>query len=1530
MIPTPWTGFLMLLAWMSFCAWAVVVCREKGVRPVRGFAAFVKKQPRVGRVLLGAFFLALWVFANTKPDGDPSANGSASPDSVSSEETGVDTAQTETMSASDTTLLGERSGSALAAAETGVGDVLLSAGETSPTPAATDMRRVITAADVERGFVMARVGTGETFDFSPPTSATVADRWRVHGAAEDWIYLAFEGWAFRVGTNEVDSLRVFSFGKTDPLVRDADGHIATNSWFAPFRAPLGVVPMANWGALDASTFSSQFWHLVTPSNTLQLTWQNVLLNRRADSPISFQMEVWPNGRFTYRYDLSRLNVDAVTNILVGASLGGSAWTTNSLPTNVTSMAFHPLTEDDLANPDRDGDGLPISDELFVYGTDPGLADTDFDGLSDGEEAALGTDPLNPRSVSGAFSDGIAVKLGDADPLSFPEGSTNTVLEHVFYSGATNGAFALPKSSVGAAVLRVSASGSGAGDLIVGGKVVPLAPPRGPALLVEVAKGETLPLRLRGDPTVEVSLDSEDFAFGVLPTLDAPGRVNFPNTAATTPCIHDFNARRKTVQLPADPDAEALTCAWRGDGGVEVENRPPRAVAITGNFSARETRAVTYTLSHPLHLFGGATFSQTVRFCPRPPEPDADGDDPPWCSGASSEDTSERWCCHWGACDGWCGCGCECAGVEASEEGEDFDLECPAHATPYADCARLHEDDYTNAVKGVRHLGGVLRIRDPPLYERIHLDVPTEIRDCCPCPDHGMSHAGVAYLSRRLKLVDTDGNAFARTNASCDARLAGVSPSDAVGDATLVIAGNGEILQRHDKTVLGVAIKGRGRDLAACNRLNRSFGLPMTVCTNVWDAPLLALVTNVRLPGGNVHLELADATAPFAIWYLDRRTGAFRKLLDSEAMPAKDLSIDHWKALMRRATDGTTPEMPIYVTSPAPGSVSLKFRYWAVVDGMFVEDEAAQRVTSLRPPLRLDVSRDGAIDDGDAAAWLDGHPFHYWTNEDAVRGDRAGTSDGSASNAGDLVVNGTLDLVNLFPVALDLKPFMDAWGDGASYVLKPAGMVGGTLNFCLADVPWRDAGRIQTTNVTTLAGEPLSSAQLTRLPEAGLRLRVRDVDRFSEGSGLMVCEATEPGASLRVEITAGDALLYSHTASMSILPVRQMYGWLNARDLSGGSVDRGTSLRAPVDGGNGKFFLFLHGANVSEADAGRWGDALFKRLWLSGSRAGFVNVCWRGDIGGTANYHENASNAFAVAARLAPVLADVPGEKVLMAHSLGNLVASSMIQDHGLGVLRFLMCNSSVPAEAYDAEALLRVPQLVHPDWVDYPTNSWAASWHALFGGDPDDDRRLLGWPGRFADVADIAVNFYSAGRNGGDEVLELAADNDVGVFTGVTDSLGHHAWHKQELFKGRGFGVGAGATDWSGWNIEENWLGVNKISVAEALRMGNEDFKTNTVFYCYPASMNSPRIPLPVRGAHLALGIPALTPAAGATTFGGDTMTDEMVNLNEDSDSGVSRPNGWPSRSSYSGRWLHSDMKDVSYFFNFKFYEKVIEKGGLR
>ena len=102
------------------------------------------------------------------------------------------------------------------------------------------------------------------------------------------------------------------------------------------------MPEANWNLLDESARPSQLWYCITPQNALVVTWRNALLDRDTERPISFQVEFRTDGRFSFRYDISRLDTDAVTNILAGASFGGNEWTTNVLPTNVTSMAFYPL------------------------------------------------------------------------------------------------------------------------------------------------------------------------------------------------------------------------------------------------------------------------------------------------------------------------------------------------------------------------------------------------------------------------------------------------------------------------------------------------------------------------------------------------------------------------------------------------------------------------------------------------------------------------------------------------------------------------------------------------------------------------------------------------------------------------------------------------------------------------------------------------------------------------------------------------------------------------------------------------------------------------------------------------------------------------------------------------------------------------------------------------------------------------------------------------------------------------------------
>jgi hypothetical protein len=76
--------------------------------------------------------------------------------------------------------------------------------------------------------------------------------------------------------------------------------------------------------------------------------------------------------------------------------------------------LNPLVGD--STPDSDGDGLRNIQEYHLD-TNPCVADTDGDGLSDGDEVKIYlTDPLNPDTDSDSSLDGVEVS-GGADPLS---------------------------------------------------------------------------------------------------------------------------------------------------------------------------------------------------------------------------------------------------------------------------------------------------------------------------------------------------------------------------------------------------------------------------------------------------------------------------------------------------------------------------------------------------------------------------------------------------------------------------------------------------------------------------------------------------------------------------------------------------------------------------------------------------------------------------------------------------------------------------------------------------------------------------------------------------------------------------------------------------------------------------------------------------------------------------------------------------------------------------------------------------------
>ena len=261
------------------------------------------------------------------------------------------------------------------------------------------------------------------------------------------------------------------------------------------------------------------------------------------------------------------------------------------------------------------------------------------------------------------------------------------------------------------------------------------------------------------------------------------------------------------------------------------------------------------------------------------------------------------------------------------------------------------------------------------------------------------------------------------------------------------------------------------------------------------------------------------------------------------------------------------------------------------------------------------------------------------------------------------------------------------------------------------------------------------------------------------------------------------------------------------------------------------------------------------------------------------------------------------------------------------VEKLIMLNSAIPSEAFDPSLADASPEnvLVHDEWTGYTNACWAALWHRLFL--PGDARRNLTWRGRFAAVVPVAVNFYSSG----DEVLELyAGAHNPAWYNGVSPSGNwgnRYSWHKQEIWKGRKslFGF-MGTTDWSGWGFRKNAFGMRAWSAAEANAAADPSvFATNTVFRASPESILNPAASRLETDFHLAQGIPALSPPTGRTNLTESGLTSFDMN------SVHYMANTWPrpSDGQLGGRFLHSYIKNVAYFFVHPVFRKIVEVGGL-
>ena len=639
---------------------------------------------------------------------------------------------------------------------------------------------------------------------------------------------------------------------------------------------------------------------------------------------------------------------------------------------------------------------------------------------------------------------------------------------------------------------------------------------------------------------------------------------------------------------------------------------------------------------------------------------------------------------------------------------------------------------------------------------------------------------------------------------------------------------------------------------------------------------------------------------------------------------------------------------------------------------------------ITPQLAVDANRDGNITFNAQDQASANNPYRFWINDSQESGDVTSGSDtvpGSSSpNYALNQVNGRCDLINFFPVALCLSnvlqwlPPANGWeyhlsqADSAVKFVYTSLMPTNAFDYLTNWDGYDDYG-VNTDEWVTNA----DTIQVTNSQASGTILDTNWLAMVQNngGNGVVLMEGCATStAPLMLELwhkdqNGVDQKMGGVPLYISISGVEQMYRWINLRDSFAVSGETQPAINYPTRSGqpsnfpdsasDGRQVIYVHGFNVPEQKSRAEIAEAFKRLWQSHSKAMFTGVSWYGDqaysglLGTSLDYYSNVRNAFLTAPALANAVASLPGaHKVVIAHSLGNMVVSSAIVDCGMNVEKYCAIDAAVAMEAYDGS--IKDLGMVNPDvgagvtfqgWPNYDQRLWSTEWYQLF--DASDGRSGLTWRDRFGVIPNL-YNFYSSGE----EVLE----NPPGYQQ--LPSLGKEwIWVTQEMRKGTGLFDLLG-TLWlvdshpeAGWALNNDWY----ILPSGAPPGGNTEARypwqatTNDISddalradpFCRTfndsnltgAGGSAEATNIQVRAEMLGVGFPALSHAVGANSVG-VFGTDHNFDLNSaDPDNGFQT--GWPASraSTYETRWLHSDLKDIAYPFNHKLHDKLVQLGGL-
>jgi len=618
---------------------------------------------------------------------------------------------------------------------------------------------------------------------------------------------------------------------------------------------------------------------------------------------------------------------------------------------------------------------------------------------------------------------------------------------------------------------------------------------------------------------------------------------------------------------------------------------------------------------------------------------------------------------------------------------------------------------------------------------------------------------------------------------------------------------------------------------------------------------------------------------------------------------------------------------LYIEGLDTGTQNISCEY--ILEGETLYTETVKvSVLDVVPVANYDCDSD--IDAEDLFRYSTNEVYRFWINDDNddpnkedgndkddIPGD--GTADWEKEGmigSRKYKIDGTRDLIDFFPVAIlglestvNILPTSDY-----DYVLWQS-----TESLNIYKTPELSPGNVSKYLYDKTYCQARNRAELYHVENYDIKLNDFMDDLTDNSECVVLFEGREETTSpliLEIKRRSDGITMFSTILRLSISDIEDMYRYLNFRD--GGTNITGERQKYPDSLCNDKNVFFVHGVNIEENLARGWNAEMFKRLHWAGSNAKFWGVTWHSDEGFDYNYHPNVNTAFETALTFANTVSNIQN-KVIMAHSLGNILVSSAIEDHNMQVEKYFMLNAAVASEAFDSTMANMSANssnyMLQDDWYGYLPRTWASQWYELF--DLPDKRAMLSWQGRFSNVLNQDVyNFYSSG----DHTLEIKETGNPTRMSGLLSfTVERYAWHKQEMFKGRG---GFGGSLLAGWEI---CTGYDYYTSAEINSLSDSALRVSPVFLQQPTWLGSTNITVNNVTEMLAKGIPAISYPTGYTPI---TLEDFEKNI--DMNATEFKPNGWVNRFSFGDRWKHEDLIDMAYLYDYMLFKKIVELGELK